>query len=173
VPATIVTPAEPPVAKPVPEPEPAEAADEGEDEVDSTPAPTAAESASDMVVTAAPEAMLDDRGGADAPAIGSQLASLPAIHDPSREIVLQAVVDCWIEIRDTVGNQRVASRLLRKGDKYIVPARDGLSLVAGNAGGLDILVGGDAAPSLGPLGVVRRNVILDPMRLKEGTAVVE
>jgi cytoskeleton protein RodZ len=154
------------------EPEPAEASDDGEDEVDSTPAPTAAEPVN-QVLASAPEALLDDRGGADAPAHGSQLASLPAVHDPSREIVLQAVVDCWIEIRDTVGNQRVASRLLRKGDKYVVPARAGLSLVAGNAGGLDVLVGGDAAPALGPLGVVRRNVMLDPQRLKNGTAVVE
>jgi cytoskeleton protein RodZ len=154
------------------EPEPAEAADEGDDEIDSTPAPTAAEPAA-QILAAVPEAMLDDRGSADALASGSQLANLPAGHDPAREIVLQAVVDCWIEIRDTVGNQRVASRLLRKGDKYVVPTRDGLTLVAGNAGGLDVLVGGDAAPSLGPLGVVRRNIVLDPQRLKNGTAVVE
>jgi len=161
-----------PVAAPAADPEPAEAADEGDDEVDSTPAPTAAEPTGQMLASV-PEAVLDDRGSADALASGSQLANLPVAHDPAREIVLQAVVDCWIEIRDTVANQRVASRLLRKGDRYVVPVREGLTLVAGNAGGLDVLVGGDAAPSLGPLGVVRRNIVLDPQRLKSGTAVVE
>ena len=117
--------------------------------------------------------MLDDRGGADAPAAGSQLASLPGVFDPSREIVLRAIVDCWIEIRDTIANQKLLSRLLRKGDMYTVPAREGLSLVAGNAGGLEVLVGGVTVSSLGPLGVVRRNIALDPQRLRSGTAVIE
>ena len=65
------------------------------------------------------------------------------------------------------------SRLLRKGDSYTVPSREGLALVAGNAGGLEVAVGGTAVPSLGPLGVVRRNVALDPARLRSGTAVIE
>jgi cytoskeleton protein RodZ len=163
-----------PVVAAAPTPsEPTDSADEGEDEADSTPAPSASAPETLGRAAAAPDAMLDDRGGGVALASGSQLASLPGVYDPEREIVLQAIVDCWIEIRDTLANQRVASRLLRKGDKYTVPMRDGLTLVAGNAGGLEVRVGGDAAPSLGPLGVVRRNVSLDPQKLRDGTAVIE
>jgi len=122
---------------------------------------------------AAPVA-LDDRGGVDAPASGSQLASLPgASADPDREIVLKANVDSWIQIRDTTENKLVLTRLLRKGEQYTVPARDGLTLVTGNAGGLDVVVGGDTTPSLGPIGMVRRNIMLDPERLRAGTAIVE
>ena len=125
----------------------------------------------------APEALpvsLDDRGGVDAPAVGSQLANLPGLAvDPEREIVLTATIDSWIQIRDTVENKLVLTRLLRKGEKYTVPSREGLTLVTGNAGGLEITVGGDATPTLGPLGVVRRNVVLDPLRLRAGNAIIE
>lgn len=121
-----------------------------------------------------PPVALDDRGGVDAPASGSQLASLPgASADPDREIVLKANVDSWIQIRDTTENKLVLTRLLRKGEQYTVPAREGLTLVTGNAGGLDVMVGGDSTPSLGPIGVVRRNILLDPERLRAGTAIVE
>jgi cytoskeleton protein RodZ len=132
----------------------------------SAPAPSA--------VSDAPPVALDDRGGVDAPATGSQLASLPgAAGDPDRQIVLKANVDSWIQIRDTTENKLVLTRLLRKGEQYVVPAREGLTLVTGNAGGLEVTVGGDSTPSLGPIGVVRRNIMLDPERLRAGTAIVE
>ena len=117
---------------------------------------------------------LDDRGGVDAPATGAQLASLPgASADPAREIVLKANVDSWIQIRDTTENKLVLTRLLPKGEQYTVPGREGLTLVTGNAGGLDVTVGGDSTPSLGAIGVVKRNILLDPERLRAGTAIVE
>ena len=169
-------------------PEPA-SEDADEDEVERTPPPTATVPQSGPVNPAdaatgtptgsavAPEtqqASLDDRGGVDAPAVGSQLANLPGnAADPEREIVLTATIDSWIQIRDTVENKLILTRLLRKGEKYAVPPRDGLTLVTGNAGGLEITVGGNATPSLGPLGVVLRNVVLDPQRLRAGSAIVE
>lgn len=198
-----VTP-EPSAAQATPAPTAADAAshDDDEDEAERTPPPslatapaqapqTAPQAALPMaaaVPTAKPAApapsepaaadaapvALDDRGGVDAPASGSQLASLPgASADPDREIVLKANVDSWIQIRDTTENKLVLTRLLRKGEQYIVPARDGLTLVTGNAGGLDVVVGGDSTPSLGPIGMVRRNILLDPERLRAGTAIVE
>jgi cytoskeleton protein RodZ len=139
--------------------------------------PAAQSSASAPAASAisdAPPVALDDRGGVDAPATGSQLASLPgAAGDPARQIVLKANVDSWIQIRDTTENKLVLTRLLRKGEQYVVPAREGLTLVTGNAGGLEVTVGGDSTPSLGPIGVVRRNIMLDPERLRAGTAIVE
>jgi hypothetical protein len=41
----------------------------------------------------------------------------------------------------------------------------------GNAGALSIVVDGKPAPSIGPLGTLRRNVVLDPDALIGGTAV--
>jgi cytoskeleton protein RodZ len=190
-------------SEPSPAPAPiAEPSGDEEDEVERTPPPSlatvpalptrtesqAAPQSAAAVLAAKPEASaqgepitsdsapvaLDDRGGVDAPAMGSQLASLPgASGDPAREIVLKANVDSWIQIRDTMENKLVLTRLLRKGEQYTVPAREGLTLVTGNAGGLDVTVGGDSTPSLGPIGVVRRNIMLDPERLRAGTAIVE
>jgi cytoskeleton protein RodZ len=168
--------------------------DEDDDEVERTPPPSLATTPAQtsQIAAAVPTAKpavpaqaapaasdaapvaLDDRGGVDAPATGSQLASLPgASADPDRQIVLKANVDSWIQIRDTTENKLVLTRLLRKGEEYTVPAREGLTLVTGNAGGLDVTVGGDSTPSLGPIGVVRRNILLDPERLRAGTAIVE
>jgi cytoskeleton protein RodZ len=202
-PAPTLAPPPPAPAQPVPSAaQPAQAPvaaadaashDDEDDEVERTPPPSLAttpaqtsQTASQMAAgvptakpaaPAAPEAApvaLDDRGGVDAPATGSQLASLPgASADPDRQIVLKANVDSWIQIRDTTENKLVLTRLLRKGEEYAVPAREGLTLVTGNAGGLDVTVGGDSTPSLGPIGVVRRNILLDPERLRAGTAIVE
>ena len=46
----------------------------------------------------------------------------------------------------------------------------GLTLLAGNAGGLEVFVDGVAIPRLGPVGAVRRDVPLEPGRLRNGTA---
>ncbi len=82
-------------------------------------------------------------------------------------IVLRANSDTWIQIRDTDRTVLFAG-LLKPGDTYRVPDRQGLTMRAGNAGGLDILVDGKPAPSLGPMGAVR-NVPLDPqLMMAEG-----
>jgi cytoskeleton protein RodZ len=51
-----------------------------------------------------------------------------------------------------------------------VPDRPGLTLLTGNAGALEVLVDGEAVPAIGPKGQVRRDIALDPERLKSGTA---
>ncbi len=85
---------------------------------------------------------------------------------PSR-VVLKAEEDCWIEVRDASG-AIVHSRLLRRGETYSVPSRSGLSLTAGNAGALSVLVDGKGTTSLGRAGMVRRGVTLDADRLNAG-----
>ena len=62
-------------------------------------------------------------------------------------------------------------RVLKAGETYRVPGRTGLVLRTGNAGALAITVDGKPAPSIGPVGTVRRNVMLDPDELISGTAV--
>ena len=82
-------------------------------------------------------------------------------------IVLRAKADSWIQVTDQDGNI-VAMRTLKAGDIYRVPNRNGLSLVTGNAGGLEVVVDGQRAPVLGAPGGVRRGVALEPARLLAG-----
>ncbi len=86
-------------------------------------------------------------------------------------ILVRAKSNSWIQVRDDIGNQLVLTRLLRPGDSYRVPDRPGLKLLTGNAGALEILVDGEAVPSIGQVGTVRHGVFLDIKRLREGTAV--
>ena len=95
---------------------------------------------------------------------------LPA--NPSR-ITLEAISDSYIQVRDNNINQLLITRLLKKDQRYEVPDRSGLTLITGNAGALKILVDGTQVPGIGPIGAIRRNVILDAMKLKDGSAVVE
>lgn len=84
-------------------------------------------------------------------------------------IVIVAEEDAWLEVTDT-DNARLFSRVLRKGDSYRAPSREGAKFVTGNAGGLKVVVDGEVAPALGPPGQVRRDVKLDPDLLKAGRA---
>jgi cytoskeleton protein RodZ len=84
-------------------------------------------------------------------------------------ITLRAGGESWIQVRapdDTL----LMTRTLRPGDSYRVPNQSGLKLMTGNAGALEILVDGETAPAIGAMGAVKRNVMLEPDRLKAGTA---
>ena len=83
-------------------------------------------------------------------------------------IELRAKSDSWIQVRD--GDDLLLTRLLRQGEVYRVPDRDGLTLMTGNAGGLEVFVGGELMPALGDEGVVRRGVPLSADRLRSGVA---
>lgn len=96
-------------------------------------------------------------------------APAPAAMVGGGIILLKATADSWVEVRDAQNN-RVFSRVLRAGETYDVPAASGLTMMTGNAGALEIMVRGQQAPSLGPIGAVRRDVALDPERLLAGTA---
>lgn len=84
---------------------------------------------------------------------------------PSR-IVLRATQDSWVQVRDAE-DSLLLTRVLRAGDRYNVPDRPGLTLLTGNAGGIEIEVDGVTLPTLGPVGAVRRQVALDPDQLVE------
>ena len=86
------------------------------------------------------------------------------------QIVIRATADSWVQLRD--GSRSVVlARVLKAGETYRVPDGSGLAMRTGNAGGLEITVDGNLAPALGPMGAVRRNVVLDPRALMAGTAV--
>ena len=97
----------------------------------------------------------------------AQTAALPetpfqaAAPEPASRVVLRATAISWVELRDA-DKKRVFSRLLKKGETFNVPGRRGITLATGNAGALDVLVDGQAIGPLGPVGAVRRNVLLEP-----------
>lgn len=143
------------------------------------PAPAAGDSPSPTAVaqtgTSAPTAAADPRRAPTEAAAGAFAPDRLGTGDPAQNarIVLKARTDCWIEIKDTDSGKLVYARLLRAGDTYPVADRPGLRLLAGNAGGLDIMVDGKTLPPLGRPGAVVRNIALDPARLPEGQPAPE
>ena len=85
-------------------------------------------------------------------------------------VVIVARMESWVEVQNAEG-EAIWARVLRAGDRYLVPDEPGLTMTVGNAGGIDVFVDGDKAPSLGTVGVGRRGVMLDPERLASGTAL--
>jgi cytoskeleton protein RodZ len=96
---------------------------------------------------------------------GDEPHAYGAVDGPAR-VVIRATADSWVQIRDT-GQSTLFTRVLKAGESYRVADRPGLSLRTGNAGGLEITVDGQPAPSLGPNGAVR-NVPLEPQSLISG-----
>jgi cytoskeleton protein RodZ len=89
-----------------------------------------------------------------------------AVDGPAR-VVIRAIADAWVQIRDT-DQSTLFARVLKAGESYRVPDRTGIWLRTGNAGGLEITVDGQPAPAIGPNGAVR-NVPLEPQSLISGT----
>jgi len=80
---------------------------------------------------------------------------------------LRASQEAWVQITGA-DNDLVLTRIFRPGDVYLVPNRPGLTLMTGNAGGIEVIVDGKTIAPLGPVGAVRRDVVLDPARLLAG-----
>lgn len=85
--------------------------------------------------------------------------------NPGARVKLVARMDSWVQINDKTG-KTYYSAVLRAGQAIEVQNQPGLLLTAGNAGGLDVLVDGTQMPSLGAVGLVKRDLPLDPAGLK-------
>ena len=134
-------------------------------------------------VPAAPEPTVDAAPGETVAASSSAATeepTLPAVEadyvpkvygrtNLDARVVITAVDDSWVQIMGP-DNELLLTRIMHAGDSYRVPDRPGLVMVTGNAGGLEVRVDDAVAPTLGPLGVVMRNIALDPDRLLAGTA---
>ncbi len=155
-PASSIPVASLPDARPVEETENAELA---EDDESTRPAPES------MAAAPTPSAPSNTVTAA----LPASVAPLSADAGVGR-ILLRAREENWVQVRDGA-NAPLMTRVLKPGDVLKVPDRGGLTLMTGNAGGLDILVDGETVPSLGAPGQVRRNVALDADRLKAGTAI--
>gem|GEM_PF-5267548 len=99
---------------------------------------------------------------------GGLMTALPRAADPDATplpaITILADRECWVEIRSRSG-KLVTQRLLQSGERLDVPERRGLTLTAGNAGGIRVLVNGVTAPALGGDGQVVRGVRLTQQEL--------
>ncbi len=134
-----------------------------------TPGPAAEATAGTPPPAAADAAASPPSTSEEAAAVPSPAPAEPAPAVVSTRIEIRAKADSWVQVR-TKGGTLLMTRILSKGTSFAVPPQEGLRLTTGNAGGLEILVDGVAVPSLGPFGAVRRDVALDPARLKAGTA---
>jgi cytoskeleton protein RodZ len=97
---------------------------------------------------------------------GAKSAVTTSYGAPEAEahVVLHANADSWIQVRDSHSNL-LFTRVLKSGEHYNAPNQAGLTLIAGNAGGIDITVDGAPVPKIGEAGRVVRNLSLDPDHL--------
>jgi len=98
-----------------------------------------------------------------------QLAGNSAIanlRDPAQEITIRAVAASWVEIvRDN--GEEVMAKLMQAGDSYVVEGNTRLYLSTGNAGGLQVVVGGDDPRSIGEIGQIVRDLPLVTDKLRQ------
>jgi cytoskeleton protein RodZ len=92
-----------------------------------------------------------------------------AAEGQTGKIVVRARLESWIQVTNE-RKEVVFSRVLRSGETYTVPEEKGLMLTTGNAGGIEISVNGKKVKSLGTVGLVKRDIPLDPRKLQDGSA---
>lgn len=117
----------------------------------SAPAPAAA-------VAAAPPSI-------EKPAAPPPAASAAAFGADGGRLRIEARADSWVQVRAAEG-EPVFTRLMAAGERYTVPARSGLTLATGNAGGLRLMLDGEQLAELGGEGEVKRGIPLNPEDLK-------
>ncbi len=98
-------------------------------------------------------------------------AADPAATPDATRIILRArptgVDGAWVQVRDPRSGQVLLNRVLRPGETWPVPPRAGLLLDTGKATELDILLDGQPQPTLEGVIGVRRNIALDPDRVRQ------
>ncbi|MCQ4162748.1 DUF4115 domain-containing protein, partial [Roseomonas sp. GC11] len=97
-------------------------------------------------------------------------AATPAPAAEGHGIVLRAVQDAWVQVRDSRSGRVLLNRVLRPGETYDVPQGPGLVLSTGKAEGLAIEVDGVATRALADQVGVKRDIPLDAARLREAGA---
>lgn len=85
-------------------------------------------------------------------------------------VVVSAQGDSWVQVRDDSQNT-LLTRMLHAGDSYRVPNRGGLIMSVGNPSVLSVSVDGGEAFQLSPENVPISDIVLDPERLRDGTAI--
>jgi cytoskeleton protein RodZ len=112
--------------------------------------------------------------------VGTDLSSArpeAPVHEPrvyggentGARIVIRATGDSWVQIQGPE-NELLLTRILREGDSYRVPDQPGILLMTGNAGALEVWLDDERQPSLGPPGLVLRDLALEPDALRATAA---
>jgi cytoskeleton protein RodZ len=96
---------------------------------------------------------------------GAAFARQAADTKPTR-VVIKASAASWVQVRASDATT-IMTKVMRAGDVYEVPDRDGLKLFTGNAGALTILIDGKAVPSIGGNGDIARDIDLAPDSLEK------
>jgi cytoskeleton protein RodZ len=121
----------------------------------------------------------DELNASDAPppprvAVAAVPARAPVAVTPPAEtggvmrggrVAIVAKTDTWLQIQGG-GQAPLLARVLRAGERYAVPDVAGLQLTASDAAGIEVTIDGEVLPPLGAPGAVRRNIPLDPDRLR-------
>lgn len=82
----------------------------------------------------------------------------PALQEP-KVLELVAIADSWVEIKDDAG-KLVLRKVLKPGQKYVLPEGATHTVSTGNAGGLAIYLDGEKIRVLGNKAEVKRNIAL-------------
>lgn len=108
------------------------------------------------------------------PAVGQTQVAVPLVaqtptpRPDEPRIQLRARADSWVSLRDRVNNQTLVSRLLKAGETLQIPPREGLLLTIGYAAGTEFIVDGLPTPAFPANISVKRDIVMDPDRLKAG-----
>jgi len=89
-------------------------------------------------------------------------------------ITLRAKGEVWTQVRDTRANQTLVSRVMRAGESFAVPNREGLLLSVGNAANLDVVVDGTPSPVFAASQGVRRDIplVVEQLRVRPAAPAV-
>lgn len=98
----------------------------------------------------------------------TMLAPPPALEEPDQALLDQAngmeirvTSDSWVEIKNAK-SAVIVRQILKKGDVFLVPESEVLSLSTGNAGGLMVYIDGKEISPLGNPSQVKRDIALKP-----------
>lgn len=175
----IPAPAPPATETPAPAPAPAPAVASAPAVVPAAAAPSEPASAPQVSADPAPVAAAPATAAPPAAGTASQAEETPAstasaaqpgsygVAEAESRVRVEATAPAWVQVRGP-NNEQVFTRLLNKGERYIVPDRAGLTLLTGNAGGVRLVIDGRQLPPLGADGEVKRGISLDPEQLKSG-----
>ncbi len=133
------------------------AQDEGQDEAVADAEAIRKKAAAEAVASAALQA---EAASVAANAAGDETITIRK----TGRVALRAQQTSWVQVSDA-SERIVFKKLLRAGEQYTVPEGSGYTLITTNAGGLDVIVDGQKAPSLGKSGEILRGVELDPAAL--------
>ena len=92
---------------------------------------------------------------------------VPVSPGDTSRVALRFKADAWVLVQEKQG-AIVYRGTKHAGDTWPVPKGKQLLMTTGNAGGVEVLVDGLVTPSLGAVGVMRKDVPLDPDVLKAG-----